>query len=105
MVIVGFTNKVEDALGPFRNGLLSSRVIVGGVLSTADICMVGMTGCAVSSLGVTGLSMVTPTGREKVSNADPVKCAVNIPLIKSVDLDFDIAEDWCVSDFLAFLAS
>ena len=63
-VIVGFTNKFEENLGPFNIGLLSSWAVAGGV-STVDVCMVGTVGIPESVCVVGALSMVAPTEKEK----------------------------------------
>lgn len=101
-VIVGFTSKFEDVLGPFKNELLSSWEVADGTPSTADdVCIMGIIGLATSSCGVVGLSMVIPTRREKVVHSNTELGDLTIlPLMKSIDLDFDIDVS---SDFL-FLA-
>ena len=67
LVIVGLTIKFDENLGPFKNGLLSSWEVAGGVLTT-DVCMVGITGggCAEAVCEESGLSMDVPTSGNKV---------------------------------------
>ena len=66
LVIVGFTNRFEEYLGPFKSGPLSSCVTEGGVLSTVEVCMVGIIGCADSVFEAAGWLMDVPTRSEKV---------------------------------------
>jgi len=59
--MVCFTLRLFGANPPLRNGLLFDFSL--GV-SANDVCMVGMTGCAVGALTVGGLSIDMPTIKE-----------------------------------------